>query len=99
MIYFEKSYEITQQEISTIKLSQINNFVKIEGIIKSQTLKNNNLFVDFCSDLKYNESECIKLVLFKINQKLSLDLEYEILGKITYYNNKLEIIVREIKIK
>jgi len=99
IIYFEKNHNIIPQEISTIKLSQINNFVKVEGFVKSQNLYNNNLFVDFCSDLIFMEKDCIKLILFETDKKLELNFKYKVLGKITYYNNKLEIIVREIKVK
>jgi hypothetical protein len=111
MVYFEKRYEIYNSEISELSISKVNNFVSVSGFVESQSLYGDNLFVNFCSDLdlnkfennkneqKKNSSNCIKLVLFGAGEKLEKNVEYSAIGKITYHNNKLEIITRKIEIK
>jgi hypothetical protein len=103
MYYFEKSFIISETEISNLDISKINQFVKVSGVIESQNLYNENLFVNLCSDFNKNninkKISCIKLILFDIESKLDQNFKYEVIGKVTYYNNNLEIIVRKIEIE
>jgi hypothetical protein len=104
MIFYEKIYNIPKSDISELSLSEINTFISVFGFVKSQQLNGNNLFVDFCSikndlDSFNNENNCIKLVMFGAHEKVDLETVYRVIGKVTYYNNELEIIVREISVK
>ncbi|NQZ84828.1 MAG: hypothetical protein HRU03_03840 [Nanoarchaeales archaeon] len=96
MIFFEKSYTIPKVEISDLSLRDINSFTRVAGFVKYQNLRGDNLFVEFCSTQEFDD--CIKLMLFKTNKELNKNQKYDIIGKLTYFNNHLEIIVRQVKI-
>jgi hypothetical protein len=104
MIFYEKKYNIPESNIYELSLGGINSFISVSGVVKSQQLNGNNLFVDFCSIKNdsssfNNENNCIKLVMFGTEEKLDFEIVYSVIGKITYYNNELEIIVRELSVK
>lgn len=77
--------------ISKIDSSYIEKNIKIEGIITKETLINNTLFLT----IKDNSSH-INIIVFKTNQTLNKNYKYQIEGKITTYNNELEIIANRI---
>ncbi len=86
------NYKLTPIPISEIDKTKINKRVAIKVEVASQNLHGNTLFLTL-SD-KNNE---IKAVIFNQNELLELQGEYYFLGKISLYNNELELIVDEIK--
>lgn len=95
LIYLiEKSHKIKTIVISEINQNHIEKNVKIEGKITKQTLNKNTLFLT----IKDNTSQ-INIIAFKINQTLNKNQTYTIEGKVTNYNNELEIIANKIEMK
>jgi hypothetical protein len=77
MIFYEKKDYIHNSDISELRLSGINSFISMSGVVKSQHLNGNNLFVNFCfikndSNSFNHENNCIKIVMFGAQRKLEL---------------------------
>lgn len=92
LYYFEHSFEPEMISLSAIDRSFLTKNVRFEANIVEQTLTGETLFLT----LK-DQNSTIKSILFYANQTLNITNRYDVKGKITLYNQELEIIVTEIK--
>ena len=88
---YEQNYEYELSEISDFDLEDLNSKVKFEAKIVKQNLYGETLFLE----LKDKE-DSIKAIVFKHAEKLDYSLEYYFIGKVTYRNKNVEIIVDRI---
>ena len=87
----EQTFELKHTNLEDITLKDINKVIKTRATIESQTIiKNHSFFI-----LK-NKQTKIKAVFFKLNETLEKSKDYEIIGKITPYENKPQITIIEI---
>jgi hypothetical protein len=87
----EQTLTLKQKNLEGITLRDMNKVVKTNVIIAKQTIIKDNSFLT----LKNNQTT-IQAVFFKLNQTLEKNREYEIIGKITPYQNKPQINIIEI---
>jgi len=99
MIYFERNSVVEIVSISELSLDNLNEFVGVLGFVKSQSLVENNLFLEICDSLDFKNNSCIKVSLFDMESKLEYRTEYEVFGKVNYYNSELSIIARNLRKK
>lgn len=92
--YIEKNHKLELISISKINSNYLEKNVKIEGKIIKQTLNKNTLFLT----IQDNTAQ-INIIAFQINQTLNKNQTYTIEGKVTKYQNKLEIIANKIETK
>lgn len=93
LIFLENNYEIPEYEVSKVGIEQLNNYVKIVGVVKKQSLsEKGNLFVTVCDE--NNSSSCIKVILFDFGSKLEFGSRYVFDGKVSYFNSEVEILAR-----
>jgi len=97
IIYMEKTNVIENSNISELSLDNLNEYVRVSGFVKSQTLSRENLFLEICDSLNFKNNSCIKVSLFGMKAKLKYRRKYEVLGKINYYNSNLSIIARSLR--
>ena len=93
----EKTNVIENSNISELSLDNLNEYVRVSGFVKSQTLSRENLFLEICDSLNFKNNSCIKVSLFGMKAKLKYRRKYEVLGKINYYNSNLSIIARSLR--
>lgn len=74
-------------------MKNLNEYVAIKATISKQSLNSNNLFLT----LK-DSSGKIKAIIFNIENEIPIG-EYIFLGKISLYENELELLIDEIKIQ
>ncbi len=95
LIIFCNNYELKEMDISSIDESYIDQKVKISGTIKN-LFETKGLYI---FDIE-KDSESMKAILFKDNKTILRDnLDIILEGKITEYEDELEIISQRITIK
>jgi hypothetical protein len=90
----ETKQELSKTSIDNLSIKDINKHKKIEAIIiKQKAIKNNN----FLTLKSPTTNKTINAIIFDNNKTLSKKQTYEIEGKITLYNQEIEIIINQIK--
>lgn len=89
--FYELNYTYPTTKISDLTIDDLNSKVKFEAMISKQTLYGETLFLELNDKLDY-----IKGIVFKQPEKLDFKKKYYFVGKVTYQNQELEIIVDEI---
>lgn len=88
----EEKININKNSIEDITLKNINKVIVLEATLVKQKIYNNHSFMTFKENNSY-----IDIVMFSLNTTLEKG-EYEIIGKITPYQNKAQILAYEIKL-
>jgi len=88
--YLETTYNAPIVTISSIENTNIEERVAISGKVIKQTLVNGNLFFT----LKDNTTT-INAIIFGTEKKINNNKVYTFEGKLTSYQNKLELIVEK----
>lgn len=89
--YVDSRFELETSNISELSIKDINKKIKVEGTPTKQKLIGENLFFT----IENNNSNLIAIA-FGINETLSKNQRYYFEGRITLYNNDIEIIVDKI---
>ncbi|MDA3855921.1 MAG: OB-fold nucleic acid binding domain-containing protein [Candidatus Woesearchaeota archaeon] len=91
LYYLDSTLEVKQIPINEISIKNLNEYVAIKASISKQTVNKNNSFLI----LKDSSGE-IDAIIFNIKNKIPNE-EYLFLGKVSLYDDKLELIIDEIK--
>ena len=90
--YIENNFDLETRTIDSISLGELDRNVKVEGIIISSRVKNNNVFFE----IKDGDSS-IKGVMFNNNASLQKYANYTVEGVVKSYKGELEIIVHKME--
>ncbi len=93
LLFLSNNLEPKLSEINDIKISNIDNFVKINGEIASIKEFESTMIINVKDD-----SDKINVVLFEKAQ-LSNGMQVEIIGKVSEFNNEVQINAERISIK
>lgn len=91
LYYLDSTLQINQIPINEISIKNLNEYVAIKATISKQTLISQNIFLTL-----QDSSGEIDAIIFKNQNKIPLGT-YVFLGKVSLYNDKLELIIDEIK--
>lgn len=91
LFFISETIEPKEKPLSQINKENIDAFVKLTGTITSVASKEKVTFIQI------NKQETAQVILFD-NISLSRGDKVEIIGKITEYNGKLEVIAQQVRV-
>lgn len=92
LIYLDKAVELPITSLDDISIENIDKNVKVIGKIQNQALINENLFFNI-----RNNQTSIRGTIFGITNEIEPNTFFLIQGRVSMYNQELQIIVSKIE--
>lgn len=92
---FEEQFEIPISTIESLTLDNIGDNIRIKGEIVKERISNDNSFFL----IKDKNNSTITGIAFDFNETIEKNEYFDIVGKISYYDEKLELVVKSINKK